>query len=46
LTLILNVSLVLGIFVPVIVFGEYRPDPSNPESIQEGKDLAFKTMLV
>lgn len=30
LTLILNVSLVLGIFVPGIVFGDYKPDASNP----------------
>jgi MFS transporter, FLVCR family, feline leukemia virus subgroup C receptor-related protein len=30
LTLILNVSLILGIFVPGIVFGDYKPDVSNP----------------
>lgn len=46
MTLILNVSLVLGIFVPAIVFGDYRPDLSDPENVQEGKDLAFQTMLV
>ena len=34
LTLVLNVSLILGIFVPGIVFGDYKPDTSNPESIQ------------
>jgi hypothetical protein len=33
LTLILNVSLVLGIFVPGLVFGDYKPDVSNPENI-------------
>jgi hypothetical protein len=43
---VLNVSLILGIFVPGIVFGDYKPDTSNPENIQEGKDLAFQTMLV
>lgn len=46
LTLILNVSLVFGIFVPGIVFGNYKPDVSDPASIEEGKSLAFKTMLV
>lgn len=34
LTLVLNVSLILGIFVPGIVFGDYKPDTSNPENIQ------------
>lgn len=34
LTLILNVSLVLGIFVPAIVFGDYKPDRNDPASIQ------------
>lgn len=29
LTLILNVSLVLGIFIPGIVFGDYKPNPDN-----------------
>ena len=46
LTLILNCSLVLGIFVPGIVFGDYKPDASNPENMAEGRQLAFKTMLV
>lgn len=34
LTLILNVSLVLGIFVPAIVFGDYKPDLSDPANIE------------
>ena len=34
LTLVLNVSLIFGIFVPGIVFGDYKPDTSNPENIQ------------
>lgn len=34
LTLVLNVSLILGIFVPGIVFGDYKPDIDNPENIQ------------
>ena len=29
LTLILNVSLVLGIFIPGIIFGDYQPNPDN-----------------
>ncbi len=43
LTLVLNISLILGIFVPGIVFGDYKPDANN---LEEGKTLAFQTMLV
>jgi FLVCR family feline leukemia virus subgroup C receptor-related protein len=46
LTLVLNVSLVLGIFIPGIIFGDYKPDPNDPESLKEGERLAFQTMLV
>jgi FLVCR family feline leukemia virus subgroup C receptor-related protein len=46
LTLVLNVSLILGIFIPGIVFGDYKPDMENPASVQEGKDLTFKLMWV
>lgn len=30
LTLVMNVSLILGIFIPGMVFGDYKPDISNP----------------
>jgi FLVCR family feline leukemia virus subgroup C receptor-related protein len=31
LTLVLNISLILGMFVPGIVFGDYKPDANNLE---------------
>lgn len=34
LTLILNVSLIIGIFIPGLVYGDYKPDASNPASIE------------
>lgn len=46
LTLILNVSLIIGIFIPGLVYGDYKPDVSNPQSIEEGRDVTFKVMLV
>lgn len=30
LTLILNVSLIIGIFIPKLVFGHYKPSKDNP----------------
>lgn len=30
LTLILNVSLIIGIFIPGLIFGDYKPIKENP----------------
>lgn len=45
LTLVLNVSLVIGILIPGIFFKGYKPDPDNPKNISEGKDLTYYLML-
>ena len=45
LTLILNVSLIIGLFIPGIVFGKYNVNPKTDEVIQEGKDKTFDLML-
>jgi MFS transporter, FLVCR family, feline leukemia virus subgroup C receptor-related protein len=37
---------VLGIFVPALVFGDYKPDLLDPANLQEGRDLALKVMVV
>jgi len=34
LTLVLNVSLVIGILIPGFVFSGYRPEVSSPSNIQ------------
>jgi len=36
----------LGIFIPGLVFGDYKPEISSQSSIDEGKSLTFKLMLV
>ena len=41
LTLVLNVSLVIGILIPGFVFHGYAPDEKDPQSIQRGKDLTY-----
>lgn len=46
LTLVLNVSLVIGILIPGFVFSGYRPDVASTASIQEGKDITFKLMMI
>lgn len=47
LTLVLNVSLIIGIFIPGIVFGGYKvEDPMTEEDITEGKRHTFNVMLV
>ena len=45
LTLVLNVSLIIGIFIPGIVFGKYETDKMNPANIEEGKNHTFNLML-
>jgi FLVCR family feline leukemia virus subgroup C receptor-related protein len=37
LTLVMNASLIFGIFIPVMVFGDYNPDTANPDTMQEGR---------
>lgn len=46
LTLVLNVSLVIGILIPGFIFGKYKPDESDEENIKDGQKLTFKLMLV
>ena len=46
MTLILNVSLIIGIFIPGLVFGDYKPIEGEPSTYAEGRDLTFKLMLV
>jgi FLVCR family feline leukemia virus subgroup C receptor-related protein len=46
LTLVLNVSLIIGIFIPGIVFGSYNVKPVTEESIARGKELTFDLMVV
>ena len=45
LTLIINVSLIIGMVIPGIVFSGYEPEP-NASNLQEGRDLTFTLMLV
>ena len=44
LTLVLNVSLIAGIFIPGIVFGKYVPSTDLDNSV--GRDHTFKLMMV
>ena len=46
LTLILNVSLIAGILIPGLVFSDYKPNVDDPASIEEGKNLTFKLMMI
>lgn len=34
LTLLLNISIIIGVLIPGLVFSGYKPDKLNPESIQ------------
>lgn len=46
LTLVLNVSLVIGILIPGFFYHGYSPDDKDPSSLQKGKDITFRLMLV
>lgn len=46
LTLIVNVSLIIGILIPGLVFAGYHINPDDPESLEQGKNLTFKLMLI
>ena len=39
-------SLVIGIFIPGIVFGKYELDPVTDEKIVQGRKNTFDLMLV
>lgn len=43
MTLIVNVSLIIGILIPGVMFRDYHAEEST---IQQGKSLTFKLMLV
>lgn len=46
LSLVLNVSLVIGILIPGIFFHNFAPDVLKPETITEGRNRTWKLMLV
>ena len=46
LTLVLNVSLVIGILIPGFVFNGYKPDPKDAANIQRGKNVTFRLMMI
>jgi len=46
LTLIMNISLIVGIFIPGIVFGGYNVEHTSEENVEEGKKLTFNLMVV
>lgn len=41
LTLVLNVSLVIGILIPGVFFRGYKPDASDTDNIEKGKKLTL-----
>ena len=43
MTLVVNVSLIIGIIIPGVMFSNYH---ATPESIEQGKKLTFNLMLV
>lgn len=43
MTLVINVSLIIGMIIPGLVFTGYEPTSTN---LEEGKDLTFKLMLI
>lgn len=46
LTLVLNVSLVIGILIPGFVFNGYKPEAGNEANIEDGKKVTFRLMLI
>lgn len=46
LTLVLNVSLVIGILIPGFVFNGYKPDEADPDNIEKGKKITFNLMFI
>ena len=46
LTLVLNVSLIIGLLIPGVVFGKYTWNPEDPDIVQQGRDKTFTLMLV
>jgi len=48
LTLVLNVSLIIGVIIPTVVFGSYKPEKSidGSDNYEIGKNLTFDLMLL
>lgn len=46
LTLVLNVSLVIGILIPGFVFNGYKPVADDPDNLEQGKKVTFRLMLI
>ena len=47
LTLVLNVSLIIGVIIPTVVFGSYKPvTHEDGNNYEEGKKLTFELMLL
>lgn len=46
LTLIVNVSLIVGVLIPGLMFSSYKLNIDDPSSIEHGKDLTFKLMMI
>lgn len=46
LTLVLNVSLVIGILIPGFVFNGYKPDAGDAANIEKGKEVTFRLMTI
>lgn len=46
LTLVLNVSLIIGILIPGLVFKSYKPETMDPQNIEEGKQVTFQLMMI
>ena len=46
LTLVLNVSLIVGILIPGFVFKGYAPDEHDPVNLEQGKQVTFRLMVI
>ena len=46
LTLVLNVSLIIGLFIPGLVFGKYELNPVTDEKLEAGRQNTFDLMMI
>ena len=46
LTLIVNVSLIIGVLIPGLIFSGYKINFDDPSTLEHGKDLTFKLMMI
>lgn len=46
LTLIVNVSLIIGVLIPGLIFSGYHINLDDPSTIEHGKNLTFKLMMI